>query len=194
MWPQTLKTIINNESVWLSGRWRRLLNFQTVWNGYRGKATILQSSHRPVCSAHPFHRLCLLQVKVTQELKNTHAEQLTRLHFKHQCECDLLEDMRYETHLHDVHTENGEGWWGGAEECRRWLPDDLKKCWSLLDCDVLGTQIWTLSCTKSRVWVRYSSGIKEKKSNTQWSLVFYHFFIFFFRLCLTSCSGNALLW
>lgn len=47
---------------------------------------------------------------MTQELKNTHAEQLTRLHFKHQCECDLLEDMRYETHLHDVHTENGEGW------------------------------------------------------------------------------------
>ncbi|XP_075906036.1 F-BAR and double SH3 domains protein 2 isoform X3 [Nelusetta ayraudi] len=34
------------------------------------------------------------KVKVTQELKNTHAEQLTRLHFKHQCECDLLEDMR----------------------------------------------------------------------------------------------------
>lgn len=37
-----------------------------------------------------------LQVKVTQELKNTHTEQMTRLHFKHQTECDLLEDMRYE--------------------------------------------------------------------------------------------------
>lgn len=36
------------------------------------------------------------QVKVTQELKNTHTEQMTRLHFKHQTECDLLEDMRYE--------------------------------------------------------------------------------------------------
>uniref|UniRef100_A0A8C5HBM1 FCH and double SH3 domains 2 n=1 Tax=Gouania willdenowi TaxID=441366 RepID=A0A8C5HBM1_GOUWI len=35
-------------------------------------------------------------VKVTQELKNTHLEQMTRLHFKHQTECDLLEDMRYE--------------------------------------------------------------------------------------------------
>ncbi|TNN01917.1 hypothetical protein fugu_011299 [Takifugu bimaculatus] len=35
-----------------------------------------------------------LQVKVTQELKNTHTEQMTRLHFKHQTECDLLEDMR----------------------------------------------------------------------------------------------------
>uniref|UniRef100_A0A671Y5P3 F-BAR and double SH3 domains protein 2 n=1 Tax=Sparus aurata TaxID=8175 RepID=A0A671Y5P3_SPAAU len=34
------------------------------------------------------------QVKVTQELKNTHTEQMTRLHFKHQTECDLLEDMR----------------------------------------------------------------------------------------------------
>ncbi|XP_041661557.1 F-BAR and double SH3 domains protein 2-like isoform X2 [Cheilinus undulatus] len=34
------------------------------------------------------------KVKVTQELKNTHAEQMTRLHFKHQTECDLLEDMR----------------------------------------------------------------------------------------------------
>uniref|UniRef100_W5L2E8 F-BAR and double SH3 domains protein 2 n=1 Tax=Astyanax mexicanus TaxID=7994 RepID=W5L2E8_ASTMX len=35
-----------------------------------------------------------LQVKVTQELKTTHTEQLTRLHLKHQTECDLLEDMR----------------------------------------------------------------------------------------------------
>uniref|UniRef100_A0A672Z4C1 F-BAR and double SH3 domains protein 2 n=1 Tax=Sphaeramia orbicularis TaxID=375764 RepID=A0A672Z4C1_9TELE len=35
------------------------------------------------------------RVKVTQELKNTHTEQMTRLHFKHQTECDLLEDMRY---------------------------------------------------------------------------------------------------
>lgn len=32
---------------------------------------------------------------MTQELKNTHTEQMTRLHFKHQTECDLLEDMRY---------------------------------------------------------------------------------------------------
>lgn len=39
---------------------------------------------------------CFSQVKVTQELKNTHTEQMTRLHFKHQTECDLLEDMRYE--------------------------------------------------------------------------------------------------
>uniref|UniRef100_A0A3B4AD13 F-BAR and double SH3 domains protein 2 n=1 Tax=Periophthalmus magnuspinnatus TaxID=409849 RepID=A0A3B4AD13_9GOBI len=29
------------------------------------------------------------KVKVTQELKNTHTEQMTRLHFKHQTECDL---------------------------------------------------------------------------------------------------------
>uniref|UniRef100_A0A3Q1F2L3 F-BAR and double SH3 domains protein 2 n=1 Tax=Acanthochromis polyacanthus TaxID=80966 RepID=A0A3Q1F2L3_9TELE len=34
------------------------------------------------------------KVKVTQELKNTHTEQMTRLHFKNQTECDLLEDMR----------------------------------------------------------------------------------------------------
>ncbi|XP_016887716.1 F-BAR and double SH3 domains protein 2 isoform X2 [Cynoglossus semilaevis] len=34
------------------------------------------------------------KVKVTQELKNTHAEQMTRLHIKNQTECDLLEDMR----------------------------------------------------------------------------------------------------
>uniref|UniRef100_A0A671R460 F-BAR and double SH3 domains protein 2-like n=1 Tax=Sinocyclocheilus anshuiensis TaxID=1608454 RepID=A0A671R460_9TELE len=34
------------------------------------------------------------KVKVTQELKNTHTEQLGRLHLKHQTECDLLEDMR----------------------------------------------------------------------------------------------------
>uniref|UniRef100_A0A3B5LYK6 Uncharacterized protein n=1 Tax=Xiphophorus couchianus TaxID=32473 RepID=A0A3B5LYK6_9TELE len=37
-----------------------------------------------------------LEPKVTQELKNTHTEQMTRLHFKHQTECDLLEDMRYD--------------------------------------------------------------------------------------------------
>uniref|UniRef100_A0A3P9QBJ2 F-BAR and double SH3 domains protein 2 n=1 Tax=Poecilia reticulata TaxID=8081 RepID=A0A3P9QBJ2_POERE len=41
-----------------------------------------------------FFFCCFLQVKVTQELKNTHTEQMTRLHFKHQTECDLLEDMR----------------------------------------------------------------------------------------------------
>uniref|UniRef100_A0A8K9UK47 F-BAR and double SH3 domains protein 2 n=1 Tax=Oncorhynchus mykiss TaxID=8022 RepID=A0A8K9UK47_ONCMY len=35
-----------------------------------------------------------LIVKVTQELKNSHLEQMTRLHLKHQTECDLLEDMR----------------------------------------------------------------------------------------------------
>ncbi|KAJ8368035.1 hypothetical protein SKAU_G00080630 [Synaphobranchus kaupii] len=34
------------------------------------------------------------KVKVTQELKNTHVEQMTRLQFKHQTECDLLEDLR----------------------------------------------------------------------------------------------------
>ncbi|XP_029629613.1 F-BAR and double SH3 domains protein 2 [Salmo trutta] len=34
------------------------------------------------------------KVKVTQELKNCHIEQMTRLHLKHQTECDLLEDMR----------------------------------------------------------------------------------------------------
>uniref|UniRef100_H2M387 F-BAR and double SH3 domains protein 2 n=1 Tax=Oryzias latipes TaxID=8090 RepID=H2M387_ORYLA len=33
-------------------------------------------------------------ISMTQELKNTHTEQMTRLHFKHQTECDLLEDMR----------------------------------------------------------------------------------------------------
>uniref|UniRef100_A0A8C1GPM2 FCH and double SH3 domains 2 n=1 Tax=Cyprinus carpio TaxID=7962 RepID=A0A8C1GPM2_CYPCA len=31
---------------------------------------------------------------LTQELKNTHTEQLGRLHLKHQTECDLLEDVR----------------------------------------------------------------------------------------------------
>ncbi|KAI4892658.1 hypothetical protein NFI96_022795, partial [Prochilodus magdalenae] len=35
-----------------------------------------------------------LQVKVTQELKHTHAEQLSRLQVKHQTDCDLLEDLR----------------------------------------------------------------------------------------------------
>ncbi|KAI4792146.1 hypothetical protein KUCAC02_033580 [Chaenocephalus aceratus] len=34
------------------------------------------------------------QVRVTQELKHTHAEQMSRLQIKHQTECDLLEDLR----------------------------------------------------------------------------------------------------
>lgn len=54
---------------------------------------------------HILRLYCLLtslQVKVTQELKNTHTEQMTRLHFKHQTECDLLEDMRYVC----MHTHN----------------------------------------------------------------------------------------
>ncbi|XP_070839714.1 F-BAR and double SH3 domains protein 2-like [Chaetodon trifascialis] len=34
------------------------------------------------------------KVRVTQELKHTHAEQTSRLHIKHQTECDLLEDLR----------------------------------------------------------------------------------------------------
>ncbi|KAK1882727.1 F-BAR and double SH3 domains protein 2, partial [Dissostichus eleginoides] len=33
-------------------------------------------------------------VRVTQELKHTHAEQMSRLQIKHQTECDLLEDLR----------------------------------------------------------------------------------------------------
>ncbi|XP_072433198.1 F-BAR and double SH3 domains protein 2-like isoform X6 [Chiloscyllium punctatum] len=33
-------------------------------------------------------------VKVTQELKNIHADQMTKLQAKHQGECDLLEDLR----------------------------------------------------------------------------------------------------
>ncbi|XP_008331249.1 F-BAR and double SH3 domains protein 2-like [Cynoglossus semilaevis] len=34
------------------------------------------------------------KVRVTQELKHIHAEQMNRLHIKHQTECDLLEDLR----------------------------------------------------------------------------------------------------
>ncbi|XP_076017456.1 F-BAR and double SH3 domains protein 2-like isoform X2 [Genypterus blacodes] len=34
------------------------------------------------------------KVRVTQELKHIHAEQTSRLHIKHQTECDLLEDLR----------------------------------------------------------------------------------------------------
>ncbi|XP_068456826.1 F-BAR and double SH3 domains protein 2-like [Clinocottus analis] len=34
------------------------------------------------------------KVRVTQELKHTHAEQMSRLQVKHQTECDLLEDLR----------------------------------------------------------------------------------------------------
>lgn len=34
------------------------------------------------------------KVRVTQELKQTHTEQMNRLHIKHQTDCDLLEDLR----------------------------------------------------------------------------------------------------
>ncbi|XP_029957428.1 F-BAR and double SH3 domains protein 2-like [Salarias fasciatus] len=34
------------------------------------------------------------KVRVSQELKQTHTEQLSRLHIKHQTECELLEDLR----------------------------------------------------------------------------------------------------
>ncbi|KAM4620749.1 F-BAR and double SH3 domains protein 2-like [Polymixia lowei] len=34
------------------------------------------------------------KVRVTQELKHTHADQMSRLHIKHQTECELLEDLR----------------------------------------------------------------------------------------------------
>ncbi|XP_063058203.1 F-BAR and double SH3 domains protein 2 [Engraulis encrasicolus] len=34
------------------------------------------------------------KVKVTQELKHIHSEQMSRLHVKHQADCDLLEDLR----------------------------------------------------------------------------------------------------
>ncbi|KAF3705823.1 F-BAR and double SH3 domains protein 2 Carom SH3 multiple domains protein 3 [Channa argus] len=34
------------------------------------------------------------KVRVTQELKQTHVEQMSRLQIKHQTECDLLEDLR----------------------------------------------------------------------------------------------------
>lgn len=71
----------------------------------------------PPAPPHPSHpSFVSFQVKVTQELKNTHADQLTRLHFKHQCECDLLEDMRYETHLHYVHAEKGRR--SGGTDCQ----------------------------------------------------------------------------
>lgn len=40
-------------------------------------------------------RLWVLQVKVTQEVKQTHTEQLNRLQMKHQTDWDFLEDLRY---------------------------------------------------------------------------------------------------
>uniref|UniRef100_A0A3P8QWE6 F-BAR and double SH3 domains protein 2 n=1 Tax=Astatotilapia calliptera TaxID=8154 RepID=A0A3P8QWE6_ASTCA len=59
-------------------------------------------------------------VKVTQELKNTHTEQMTRLHFKHQTECDLLEDMRYEHALQKLASQYLKRDWPGIN------PDDQR--------------------------------------------------------------------
>uniref|UniRef100_A0A3B4GFH9 F-BAR and double SH3 domains protein 2 n=1 Tax=Pundamilia nyererei TaxID=303518 RepID=A0A3B4GFH9_9CICH len=60
------------------------------------------------------------KVKVTQELKNTHTEQMTRLHFKHQTECDLLEDMRYEHALQKLASQYLKRDWPGIN------PDDQR--------------------------------------------------------------------
>uniref|UniRef100_A0A669BUZ6 F-BAR and double SH3 domains protein 2 n=1 Tax=Oreochromis niloticus TaxID=8128 RepID=A0A669BUZ6_ORENI len=57
---------------------------------------------------------------VTQELKNTHTEQMTRLHFKHQTECDLLEDMRYEHALQKLASQYLKRDWPGIN------PDDQR--------------------------------------------------------------------
>lgn len=38
--------------------------------------------------------VCVLQVKVTQEVKHSHTEQLNRLQLKHQTDLDFLEDLR----------------------------------------------------------------------------------------------------
>ncbi|CAG00918.1 unnamed protein product [Tetraodon nigroviridis] len=69
-------------------------------------------------------------VKVTQELKNTHAEQMTRLHFKHQTECDLLEDMRsYSMKKGQLERDYAQTTQEGERSCHgntlfRWLPGD----------------------------------------------------------------------
>lgn len=85
---------------------------------------------------------------MTQELKNTHTEQMTRLHFKHQTECDLLEDMRYEhpcyTHARFIATAKR------TEEYAHQLPDDLKPT------DVHCSVKWTLPLTKGN-----SLGVQE---------------------------------
>uniref|UniRef100_A0A3Q2VMZ5 F-BAR domain-containing protein n=1 Tax=Haplochromis burtoni TaxID=8153 RepID=A0A3Q2VMZ5_HAPBU len=57
---------------------------------------------------------------LTQELKNTHTEQMTRLHFKHQTECDLLEDMRYEHALQKLASQYLKRDWPGIN------PDDQR--------------------------------------------------------------------
>uniref|UniRef100_A0A8C7ZL37 F-BAR and double SH3 domains protein 2 n=1 Tax=Oryzias sinensis TaxID=183150 RepID=A0A8C7ZL37_9TELE len=57
---------------------------------------------------------------MTQELKNTHTEQMTRLHFKHQTECDLLEDMRYEHALQKLASQYLKRDWPGIS------PDDQR--------------------------------------------------------------------
>lgn len=52
------------------------------------------------------NQICrVLQVKVSQELKHAHAEQLSKLNVKHQTDCDLLEDLRWG--LREQHCQQG---------------------------------------------------------------------------------------
>lgn len=47
------------------------------------------------------------EVRASQELKHTHAEQMSRLNIKHQTECDLLEDLRWAaSNVLDVSSES----------------------------------------------------------------------------------------
>lgn len=76
---------------------------------------------------------------MTQELKNTHTEQMTRLHFKHQTECDLLEDMRYDGSPLCVNRSN-------TILCQSMKKEKLKqngRCLEILSSDLHGKDVLT---------------------------------------------------
>lgn len=78
------------------------------WSGSRSED---RSEQAGFCSFLVFNQLCSFfpvnQVRVSQELKHTHAEQMNRLNIKHQTECDLLEDLRWATcSILDVSSES----------------------------------------------------------------------------------------
>lgn len=112
-----------------------------------------------------------LQVKVTQELKNTHTEQMTRLHFKHQTECDLLEDMRYgHAHLYHMHVLNSSPYPFAKE-----LRNTLASCQMIFDlviaavCDVHAMR------TKRRKQLMSEGGVAWERKKRR-SIVIFQFF------------------
>lgn len=97
-----------------------------------GGASSLQLTNQSSEFLPQRHQLFFLpdEVRVIQELKHTHAEQMNRLNIKHQTECDLLEDLRWACHKRPC------DWWCHllppmTFHTKCFCSCDLEKCWKV---------------------------------------------------------------